>query len=130
MTTRDRSPAKTGFRALFEASPETEVHTSAAAVTALLLGLGALLATPFSIMFAVAAILGLLGLVSGFAGVVATSRPLVAGGALVPLGLTLSSVALALLGLRYLDLDTAFGDPLGPSVLDLLERLNSQFSAP
>lgn len=131
MTTQDWSATgRTGVEALLDASPAVEVHTSAAALLGFLCGLGALVAAPFSVTYALALLLGLLGMVLGVGGVVATSRPLVAGRALAPLGMLLSLVALALLGLRFANLDTAFGDDLVPALTDLLERLGEQLPAP
>jgi hypothetical protein len=65
-----------------------------------------------------------------FVGVVTTSRPNVAGRALAPLGLACSIVALALVGLRYLSLDTAFGDDLLPAIGAWLRSLNADFPQP
>lgn len=126
MATQDRPAATGGLRALFDASSARDVHTSVWALTSFLAGLGAVLAAPFSLGSALALYLGLLGVALALAGVVATSRPEVAGRALTPLGLALSLVALALVGLRYLDVDNAFGDALLPTLQDLLERLNAQ----
>ncbi|MGH3369805.1 MAG: hypothetical protein ACRDPR_07370, partial [Nocardioidaceae bacterium] len=74
--------------------------------------------------------LGLVGLVTAVAGLVGTSRPRVAGRALAPFGLVLSLIVLAVLGLRYLGVDTAFGDRITPSLIELLERLNARLPAP
>ncbi len=41
-----------------------------------------------------------------------------------------SLAALALLGLRYLGVHTAFGDDLVPALTALLEQLNTQLHAP
>jgi hypothetical protein len=123
--TAPASPHGTPLQALFDASPAVEVHTSAAAVTAFVCGVGALLTAPFTITFALALALAVLGCGTSLAGVVATSRPRVAGRALAPAGLFLSVVALALLGLRYASLDTAFGDHWLPVLTHLLERLNT-----
>lgn len=129
MATQDRSVADAGLGALFDASPATEVHTSFWALTSFLAGIAALLTAPFSITFAVALSLGALGAVLAVAGVADTSRPDVAGRALVALGLCSSLVTLGFLGLRYLDVDNAFGDALLPALRDLLARLNAQVGA-
>lgn len=129
MATQDRSVATAGLGALFDASPVTEVHTSFWAVASFLAGIAALLVAPFSITFAVALYLAALGAVLAVAGVADTSRPEVAGRALAPLGLCFSLVTLGFLGLRYLDIDNAFGDALLPALRDLLERLNAQVGA-
>lgn len=107
-----------------------DVHTSAAAVTAFLCGVGALLAALFSLTFSVALFLGVVGAGAAFAGVVVTSRPRVAGRALAPLALFLCVVALALVGLRYANLDTAVGDHWLPVLTQLLERLNTDLRQP
>lgn len=130
MATHDRPPAAASLWSLFEASPESDVHTSAWSLTAFLCGLGAALSAPFAIMLAVSLSLGVSGLLLALAGLAATSRPDVAGRALAPLGLVLSLVALGVLGLRYLQVDSAFGDALVPAIQDLLERLNARVGAP
>jgi hypothetical protein len=125
------SPEDDGsLRALFEASPDLEVHTSAAAETAFLLGLVALIAAPFSMMHTVSLATGVLGVFCAFIGVATTSRPNVAGGALAPVGLAFAFTALLLVGLRYLGLDTAFGDGLVPTIRGWLENLNARFPGP
>lgn len=130
MATHDRPPGAAELWTLFDESPATEAHTSPTAMVGFLCGLGAALTAPFSVTLAVALFLGTLGVVSALAGVVGTSRPLVAGRALAPLGMLLSLGALGLLGLRYLHVDTAFGDALMPTLLDLLDALNARVPAP
>lgn len=130
MTAQAGSPHGTPLEALFDASPAVEVHTSAAAVTSFVCGAGALLAALFSLTFALALFLGVVGAGAAFAGVVATSRPRVAGRALAPGGLFLCVVALALLGLRYANLDTAVGDHWLPVLEDVLVRLNTDLRQP
>ena len=124
------TPGDEGLSALFDSSPDLGVHTSAAAEGGFVLGIFALLAAPFSIMHAVALGVGALAGVLAFAGMVATSRPTVAGGALVPAGLAFSFMAVALVGLRYLGLDTAFGDEFLPTLGEWLRTLNSEFPRP
>lgn len=115
---------------LFEVSPEVEAHTSTAAELALLLGLAALLASPFSMMFALSAGIALLAFFFAMVGLATTSRPGTAGAVLVALGLLFSVGALAALGVRYLGVDTAFGDDLLPRLLTALEFLNAQVPHP
>ena len=115
---------------LFEVSPEVEAHTSAAAELSLLLGLAALLASPFSMMFAVSGGVALLGAFFAMVGLATTSRPGTAGAVLVALGLLFSLGALAVLGLRYLGIDTAVGDDWMPRLLSALEFLNTQLPHP
>jgi hypothetical protein len=125
------SPEDEGsLRALFEASPDVEIHTSAAAETGFLLGLVALVAAPFSVMYAVSVGAGGLGFFFAFVGLATTSRPHVAGRALAPLGLALAFTALVLVGLRFLGLDTAFGDGLVPTIGGWLENVNARFPQP
>lgn len=121
------APQGDGLEGLFEASPDRGIHTSAAAETGFLLGLAALLAAPFSIMHAVALAGGGVAMLCSFFGVVTTSRENVAGKALVPLGLVCGFAAVVLVGVRYLGLDTAYGDGLLPALGDALERLNERF---
>jgi hypothetical protein len=130
MTTHGLSPEDDSLGALFESSPDRPVHTSAAAESALLLGLVALAAVPFSITFALALGAAAVGAFFGMVGIATTSRPDVAGRALVPLGLALCFATLVLVGLRYLGLDTAFGDGLVPTLGDWLGRLNDLVPRP
>lgn len=130
MGTWERSAPSGGLSELFDASPEHPSHTSVAAELGLLLGLAALVTAPFSVMFAASLGLAVLGLVSAMVGIVTTSRRDITGGALAPLGLLCSFVALALLGSRYLGVDTAFGDRLVPDLQEALEFLNSRLPRP
>jgi hypothetical protein len=118
------------FGTLFDSSPAREVHTSAAAGTAFVLGLLAILAVPFSL--AMALCLGMAGvaLVSSVVGMARASKPAVAGGALASVGLVLALATLALVGLRYIGIDTAFGDGLAPTLADWLAALNTLVPAP
>lgn len=119
-----------GIDALLDASPDLGVHTSAAAELGFLLGLAALLAAPFSIMHGLALGFGAVGGLCAFVGVVATSRANVAGRALAPWGLLLALGALAVVGLRYLGVETAFGDDLLPTIGDGLDWINERLPRP
>lgn len=130
MATHGALPDDEGLSALFESSPDPQIHTSAAAEAGLLLGLLAVLAAPFSIMHAVALALAVAAGLMALAGLVTTSRPNVAGRALAPLGLACSFLAVVLVGLRYLGLDTAFGDTLVPTISEWLRTLNGDFPQP
>lgn len=120
----DPAPGEDRLRALFESSPASLVHTSAAAVVAFLAGLVAVLGAPFALMLAVSLGLSVLGLVSSVIGLARSSRPAVAGSLLASVGLVLSLAALALIGLRYLGIDTTVGDSLLPTIADGLRSLN------
>jgi hypothetical protein len=131
MTVWHRSPSEdSDLSELFDVSPDVNAHTSAAAEAALLLGLAALLAAPFSVMLAVSAALAIVGLVSGLIGLATTSRRGVAGGTLAPVGITACLVTLALLGLRYLGVDTAVGDQFAAQLQEALEGLNARLPQP
>jgi hypothetical protein len=130
MATYGAAPEDGGLQELFEASPDQEVHTSAAAETAFVLGLVALVSAPFSMMHGISFAAGAAGALCGLVGVATTSRPNVAGRMLVPAGLFFSVTALVLIGLRYLNVDTAFGDGLVPTLSDWLDSLNSRLPAP
>lgn len=119
-----------GLQGLLDASPDRGVHTSAAAELSFLLGLIALVATPFSVMYAMALAAGALGVMVGIVGLASTSRPNVAGQALAPLGIVFGCVALVVVGLRYLGVDTAFGDDLMPTLEAWMEKLNSRVPGP
>jgi hypothetical protein len=126
MATGGVSPHDDGLAGLFEASPDLRVHTSAAAELGFLLGLFAILAAPFSVMHALSLGAGVLGVALGFVGLASTSRPNVAGGALTPLAMGFAFSALVLVGLRYLGVDTAFGDELLPTLGAWLDAINAK----
>ena len=131
MTSYGVSPEDGGsLEALFEGPPDFEVHTSAAAETAFVLGLLALVAAPFSVMYTVSLGAGALAFVCGVVGIATTSRPNVAGRALDPIGLACACTALVLVGLRYLGVDTAFGDGLLPTISAWLDDLNAHLPEP
>jgi hypothetical protein len=115
---------------LFDSSPARPVHTSAAAVMAFAGGLLGLLAVPFALTMALSAGLAAVALVASVVGMARASRPTVAGGLLASVGLVLSLATLALVGLRYLGLDTAFGDGAVPTIRDGLDWLNGLLPAP
>ena len=110
--------------ALFDGSPASLVHTSAAAEIAFLAGLGAMLAAPFSLTLALCSGLAGVGLVLSIIGMARSSRPAVAGGLLAAVGLVLSLATLALVGLRYAGIDTAVGDAALPTFGSWLAALN------
>lgn len=124
------APEGDGLPALFDSSPDVTVHTSAAAEGAFLLGLVALAAAPFAVMHVLTLGSATLGALLALVGVATTSRPNVSGRVLAPLGLAFAVVALGMVGLRYLGVDTAFGDPLVPTIGGWLESLNSRFPRP
>ena len=110
--------------ALFESSPAVGVRTSAPAEIAFLAGLVAAFTAPFTLTMALSAGIAVLGLMTSVVGLARASRPAMAGGLLVSVGLVLSLAALALVGLRYAGIDTAVGDPLLPTLADWLNALN------
>ncbi len=116
--------------ALFESSPARAVQTSAAAEAAFVVGVFALLATPFSLMAALCLGLAAVGLVVAILGMARASRPGTAGGVLAAVGLVSSLAAAALIGLRYVGIDTAFGDAMVPTLADWLGSLNDLLPAP
>jgi hypothetical protein len=124
-TTRDDA-----LGALFESSPARTVKTSAAAETAFVLGLTALVASPFSLLAGLCLVLATAGLVTAILGMARASRPATAGGVLAAVGLVSSLGAAALVGLRYLGIDTAFGDAAVPSLADWLRSLNDLLPPP
>jgi hypothetical protein len=124
----DESPGSLGT--LFESSPAPDVQTSAAAATAFVLGLFALLAAPFSLALALCVGLAAVALVTSVVGMARASRRSFAGGVLASLGLVLALATLALVGLRYIGVDTAFGDGFVPTLRDWLTSLNSLLPTP
>jgi uncharacterized membrane protein HdeD (DUF308 family) len=125
-----RPAGEEGLSALMAASPEPRAHMSVAAESTLLLGLGALLAAAFSATFAVALVLGATAVLCGVVGMITTRGADVAGSALSGVGLFCGLGTLALVGLRYLGLDTAVGDELGPVLLDRVEEWSSRLPQP
>lgn len=125
MATLGAAPGEDGLNRLFEASPDREVRTSAAAETAFLAGLVAVFTAPFTEVRAVSLIAGLIALVFVLVGMAATSRPHVAGRALVPAGLMLALVSLVMIGMGYAGYDTTFGDAAVPTLSAWLADLQS-----
>ena len=117
-------PRQDALGALFDSSPASTVHTSAAAEIAFVAGLVALLAVPFSLMTGLCFILAGVGLVTSVVGLARSSRPTVAGGLLSSVGLVVSLTALLLLALRYVGIDTAVGDAMVPTLTGWLGSLN------
>lgn len=115
---------------LFEASPAYDVQTSAAAETGFVLGLLATLMVPFSLTMALSVVLAGVGLVSSIVGLARASKPRFTGGVLASLGLVLALLSLALVGLRYLGLDTTFGDDFVPTMRDWMTSLNGLLPTP
>jgi hypothetical protein len=115
---------------LFEASPAYDVQTSAAAETGFVLGLLAAVTVPFSLTMALSVVLGGVALVSSIVGLARASKPRFTGGVLASLGLVLALLSLALVGLRYLGLDTAVGDDFVPTMRDWMTSLNGLLPTP
>ena len=115
---------------LFDSSPARSVQTSVAALAAFVLALLALLAMPFAVAMTLSAAMAAVALVSSVVGMAMASRPAVAGGLLASVGMVLALVTLSLIGLRYVGLDTAFGDGIAPTLVDWLDALNTLLPAP
>jgi hypothetical protein len=131
MATYGHSPrGEVGLQELIEASPAPRARMSAAAETALVCGLGAVLTATFSILFGVSLVFGALAVLTGLVGLISTHRPDVAGSALNVLGLLLGLLAIAVIGVRYLGIDTAIGDPLIPWLTDQLHHWNTKLPQP
>ncbi|MGH3369274.1 MAG: hypothetical protein ACRDPR_04680 [Nocardioidaceae bacterium] len=118
-----------GLEALIEEA-EPRARTSAAAEIALVCGLVSLLTAPFSILFGVAAVFGILAVLSGLVGIITTNRPDVAGSALTAFGTSFGLIALALIGVRFVGIDTAFGDAALPWLADQLHSWNTRLPQP
>ncbi|TDD22913.1 hypothetical protein E1218_18535 [Kribbella turkmenica] len=131
MATYGHSPrGDVGLEQLLDESPAPRARMSAAAETALVCGLGAVLTSMFSLLFGVSLVFGALAVLAGLVGLVSTHRADVAGSALNVLGLLLALLALSLLGIRYLGIDTAVGDPLVPWLTDQLHHWNTKLPQP
>jgi hypothetical protein len=124
----DSSPDVLG--SMFESSPARDVQTSAAAETAFVLGLSAVLAAPFELTTGLAVGLAGLALVLSVVGLARASRPRFTGGLLASIGLVLGLATLALVGLRYAGVDTTFGEALLPTLRDGLESLKDLLPTP
>ena len=130
MATYGHSPGgDVGLQALIDEA-EPLARTSVAAEIALVCGLGALLAVPFSILFGVAGVFGILAVLSGLVGIITTNRPDVAGSALTACGIFFGLIALALIGVRYVGIDTALGDAALPWLADQLHSWNDRLPQP
>ncbi|QIX27105.1 hypothetical protein ncot_11240 [Nocardioides sp. JQ2195] len=130
MTSLGAAPQEDEITRLFEASPDRPVRTSAASVSAFLLGLVAILTAPFTQARGLALLAGGMALVVVVVGMAATSRSHVAGRALVAAGLFLALAALVVIGMGYAGFDTTFGDGLVPTLTSWLETLRSTFRLP
>jgi hypothetical protein len=130
MTTQDLGRADGDLGVLFDRSPEDRAHTAPAAEVSFVLGLVALAIAPFTLTFGLCVMLAGLCVVTSVVGLAQASRPAAAGSTLAAMGLVLSLGALALVGLRYLDVDTAFGDSLVPHIHSMLQSLNDLVPSP
>jgi hypothetical protein len=126
MATHAHEPHDVGIDALLDSSPEPGVHASGAAEFAVLLGVSALAASFFSLTSGAAVAAGVAALVLAAIGMVATSNPRVAGRGMVPTAFALAIAALVVVGLRYIGLDTAYGDMAGPTLVGWLDSLNTR----
>jgi hypothetical protein len=115
MTTQDLGRADGDLGVLFDRSPEDRAHTAPAAEVSFVLGLVALAIAPFTLTFGLCVMLAGLCVVTSVVGLAQAS---------------LSLGALALVGLRYLDVDTAFGDSLVPHIHSMLQSLNDLVPSP
>jgi hypothetical protein len=118
-----------GLQGLFDQA-EPRARTSAAAEIALVCGLGALLTVPFSLLLGLSAVLATVAVVSGLIGLITTNRPDVAGSALTGFGTCFGLIVWVLIGMRYLGIDTAFGDEAVPWLADQLHRWNTWLPLP
>jgi hypothetical protein len=125
---QNESPDALG--SLFESSPAPDVQTSAAAETAFLLGLFSLLAVPFELAMTLSVAMAAVALVTSIVGLARASKPRFAGGVLASLGLVFALATLALVGLRYIGVDTAVGDGFVPTLHDWLSSLNGLLPTP
>lgn len=107
---------KDDLAVLFAASPERDVRVSASAECAFIASLVCLMCAPFTAGRAIAVVAGAIALVFLVVGMAMTSRSYVAGRGLVATGLALTLVGAALVALAYAGFDTAFGDPLLPTL--------------
>jgi hypothetical protein len=141
MTTQDLGPGRGlgtvpaddssgALGVLFDSSPARPVQTSIAAVIAFVLALLAVLAVPFSLTMGLSLGMAGVALVSSIIGMALASKPDVAGGLLASIAMVLALATLAAIGLRYIGVDTTFGDGLTPTLTDWLTSLNALLPTP
>ena len=130
MTTQDVRRTGSDLGELFDRSPADAAHTASAAGISLVLGLAAVATAPFSLTYGLCVMLAGLCVVTSIVGLAQASRVGVAGSTLAAAGLVLSLAALALVGLRFAGLDTAFGDELVPQLRSSLEALTELVPSP
>jgi hypothetical protein len=130
MTAQDVRRVDGDLGELFARSPADPAHTAPAAEVSFVLGLLAIAAAPFSLTLGLCLMVAGLGVVVAVVGLAQASRPGAAGSTLAALGLVFSLGALALIGLRYAGLDTAFGDAWVPHLHSALTSLNGLVPTP
>jgi hypothetical protein len=130
MTTQDLGRVDGRLGALFDRSPADPAHTAPAAEVSFVLGLVAVAVAPFSLTYGLCVMIAGLCVITSVVGLAQASRPSVAGSTLAAMGLVLSLGALALVGLRFLDVDTAFGDSLVPHLNSTLQSLTDLVPSP
>ena len=115
---------------LFEASPASSTRTSAAAVLAFVAGTVAVLLSPFSVQLGAAVVLAATALVASVVGLARASRPGTSGTVLASLGMVAALGTAAVVGLRYVGVDTAVADGLGAGLRDAAAALTALFPQP
>jgi hypothetical protein len=130
MTTQDVRRIEADLGELFERSPADGAHTASAAAISLVLGLVAMVTVPFTVTYGLSVMVAGLCVVTSVVGLAQASRHGVAGTVLAASGLVLSLTALALVGLRFVGLDTAFGDGILPDLRSVLDALTALVPSP
>jgi hypothetical protein len=115
---------------LMDRSPADPAHTAPAAAIALVLGLVAIAAAPFTLTYGLCVIVAALGVVSSVTGLAQAHRNGAAGTVLAGGGLLLSLGALTLVALRFTGLDTAYGDEAMPQLRSVLVALTDLVPSP
>jgi len=105
-------------------------HTAPAAEVSFVLGLVAVAIAPFTLTYGLCVMLAGLCVVSSVIGLAQASRPTAAGSTLAATGLVLSLAALTVVGLRFLGVDTSFGDALVPHLRSTLQSLSDLVPTP
>ena len=130
MTTQDLGRVDGDLGALFDRSPADPAHTAPAAEVSFVLGLVAVAIAPFTLTYGLCVMLAGLCVVSSVIGLAQASRPTAAGSTLAATGLVLSLAALTVVGLRFLGVDTSFGDALVPHLRSALQSLSDLVPTP
>ncbi len=125
-----RPADEVGLSTLMASSTDSRAHMSAAAEGTFLLGVLSLVTAGFSALLGVTIASAGVAVLLGVVGMITTRDRDTAGGALSAVGLFAALAATVVVSLRYLGLDTAYGDAVAPWLWEQLQWLNSRLPQP